>query len=396
MTGEIIDHAAAFVLVIITFTASIAAFNGIVVAGLNYLQLRDVSIAASDLIDNMLLTPGSPSNWGQLNSQPLAFGLQNPGFKSYSLSPFDPLRMMQPSGTILVSGVNYSTFVLPGGETMFQPTLSLVTYSTALKISGLNGLYGFRLNLAPTLNVTITPTSMNPLTFTISVSGPGGPTYNAIIGFTVFYIPSNVNTNNVPPVYTLFTKVTTNTLGQATVSFPFDGSTTAYNGLATISAGGLLATGSISNTNFSQVKMWPVINNISNGTGEMIHQCTYQNNPPCGKYFYNASLYIPASDGTLQPIQITGGTGSVTPGSPGVFQFPLNQPGIVVVGYDGPGLSKGAGFFILPWGANTLGLSLTFGNNPPSTPAVASVRRAALMGLMHYQAVLTLWKSTTG
>ncbi len=393
MTGQIIDTSVAFIAFILIFMVTLATFNGIVVSGLNYVNLRQVTLVANDLIDNMLLTPGSPSNWGQLNAQPSAFGLQNPGFKAYSISPFDPLRMMQPNGTVVVNGTSYSTFILPGGQTMWQPTLSLVTYSTAQQLLGLSGSYGFRLALTPTLSVTITPTNQNPLTLNMSVSAPGGPVYKANIGFTLFYIPSNVTGNNPPPVFSFFAKVSTDTLGRATVSFPFDASTTAYQGIATVSAGGMLATQMIGNTDFSQVKMFPVLQNISTGAGKMIHQCTYQNNPPCGIYNYNATLYIPAADGSLQAISLGSGTGSVTPGLPGAFQFPLGQPGIVVIGFNGPGLAKKAGFFVLPWGYNTLSLSLFFGGIPPTVEVVASVRRAALMGNIHYQVVLTVWKA---
>ncbi len=351
-------------------------------------------MVAADLIDNLLLTPGSPSNWGQLNSQPVAFGLQNPGFNSYSLSPFDPLRMMSPNGTILVNNVNYSMFILPNGETMLQPTLSLVNYTTVQRIAGLQGLYGFRLTLAPTLNVTITPTSQNPLTLNLTVAGPGGPAYLANVGFTLFYIPSNQNQNKPPTIYSLFSKVTTDALGRASVSFPFDATSTAYNGIASVSAGGILSTQTIGNTNFSQVKVWPVLQNITTGAGVMIHECTYQIVPPCGKYFYNASLYLVNGDGSLTSVQLTGGAGSVTPGQNGQFTFPLGQPGIVVIGFDGNGVSKGAGFFILPWGYQTAGLTLKFGGNPTQQQAVASVRRAALMGTMHYQVILTLWQGS--
>ena len=392
MGGQIIDTTVAFIAFILIFVVTLATFNSIVISGLNYVNLRQVTLVANDLIDNMLLTPGSPANWGQLNVQPSAFGLQNPGFKAYSLSPFDPLRMMQPNGTIIVNGVSYSTFILPGGQTMWQPTTSLVNYTTAQKLLGLSGTYGFKITLTPTLTVTITPTNQNPLTLNMTVSAPGGPVYNANIGFTLFYIPSNVNGNNPPPVYSFFAKFPTDTLGHATVLFPFDASTTAYSGIATVAAGGILATQMIGNTDFSQVKMFPVLQNIATGAGLMIHQCTYQNNPPCGIYNYNASLYIPAADGSLQQISLGGGTGSVTPGQPGAFQFPLGQPGIVIIGFNGPGLAKKAGFFVLPWGYNTLSLSLFFGGTPSTVRVVASVRRAALMGTIHYQAVLTLWK----
>ena len=396
MTGQIIDHAVSFIAFILIFMVTLGAFNGIIVQGLNYVNLRQTTLVANDLIDNMLLTPGSPANWGQMNVQPSAFGLQNPGFKAYSISPFDPLRMMQPNGTIIVNGVSYSTFILPGGQTMWQPTTALVNYTTAQQLLGLSGSYGFRLTVTPTLTVAVTTTNLNPLTLSISVTAPGGPVYNANIGFTLFYIPStNLNGNNPPPVYSFFAKFTTNTVGQATVTFPFDSTSTAFSGIATVSAGGMLATQMIGNTNFSQVKMFPVLQNIATGAGEMIHECTYQNNPPCGIYNYNASLYIPAADGSLQQISLGGGTGSVTPGQPGAFQFPLGQPGIVVIGFKGPGLAKGAGFFVLPWGYNTLSLSLFFGGTPPTVEVVASVRRAALMGTIHYQVVLTVWKASS-
>src|SRR5208283_2771788 len=155
-----------------------------------YQQNQGVAAKCSDLLDTMLLNLGSPSNWGQGNSTPTSFGVQDPEFTEYELSAFSLMRLNSATGSLVeydkTSPSIYYNKLTPGfGTFLLTPNAEAVNYSTAQEMLGINSTYGFQLTLTPDITVSIADATPNPtsspLDLSISAMGTGFPFAGASI-----------------------------------------------------------------------------------------------------------------------------------------------------------------------------------------------------------------------
>ena len=121
-----------------------------------YQQHRAIATKCSDLLDDILLNPGSPSSWGQESTYPNGFGLQDPEFTQYQLSTFSLMRLSSSTGNTVTYGkagqdVTYESITDGFGNSLIMPHSELVNYSSALNLLGINNTYGFQLSLTPIL-----------------------------------------------------------------------------------------------------------------------------------------------------------------------------------------------------------------------------------------------------
>lgn len=92
MAGATIDHLVSLIVLLGAILLFIGLFNQTLQTAVSYQRHRNLATKCSDLLDNMLLNPGSPldSNsttfWGRTNSTPTSFGLQDPEFTQYELA----------------------------------------------------------------------------------------------------------------------------------------------------------------------------------------------------------------------------------------------------------------------------------------------------------------------
>ena len=101
MSGVSIDHIISIIVFLVAIVLFVSLFGQIVQPAVTYQQNQAVATKCSDLLDTMLLNPGSPSNWGQENSTPTYFGVQDPEFTQYQLSPFSLMRLSSAQETSL-------------------------------------------------------------------------------------------------------------------------------------------------------------------------------------------------------------------------------------------------------------------------------------------------------
>ncbi len=94
MTGVTIDHLVATTVFIAAILLFVGLFTQTLQSAILYQQNRHVSFKASDLLDNILLSPGHPYNWGKTNLTLSIFGLQEPGKSGYIVSPFALMRLI--------------------------------------------------------------------------------------------------------------------------------------------------------------------------------------------------------------------------------------------------------------------------------------------------------------
>ena len=187
MAGASIDHLVSLIIFISAMMLFIGMFSQTIQTGVTYQLHRAVASKCSDLLDNMLLSPGIPPEWGQTSDAPEGFGLQAVEFTQYQLSPFSLMRLRSLAGTPVnysMTGQTYSNITMGFGQSLLVPYSETVDYSTASRLLGINGTYGFSLTLTPIVKVTISQTQANPfLVLSIAVSGPGFPLANANIDY---------------------------------------------------------------------------------------------------------------------------------------------------------------------------------------------------------------------
>ncbi|MGQ9743585.1 MAG: hypothetical protein ACUVQW_03110, partial [Candidatus Bathycorpusculaceae bacterium] len=99
MAGSTIDHLVSVTVFLGAILLFISLFNQTIQTAILYQRHRYLATKCSDLLDNMLLNPGVPENWGKSNVTPYGFGLQDPEFTQYKLSPFSLMRLQSLTGT---------------------------------------------------------------------------------------------------------------------------------------------------------------------------------------------------------------------------------------------------------------------------------------------------------
>jgi hypothetical protein len=388
----------------------IGLFNQTIQTAILYQHHRSIATKCSDLLDNMLLNPGNPLDWGKNNCTPTGFGLQDPEFMQYRLSSFSLMRLLSSSGNRVYysqTGKWYSnvSWGIGGGYFLLQES-ECINYSTASKLLGTNGTYGFQLTITPTLTVDITEVQTNPLKLKIRVEGPGSPLSGANLTYLIFWAnTTNPDPDSGAPILNFTSSILradflkTDSLGIAYVEFssdPYlrvDNNRTAYTFIVKAHVGGLYGVGYKSReTITSSGNIIPFVESYQNGTVLLAHK--FGKNDPTGNQgavFFNATFCILPESFSPILFEIENSSGHVNYGQEKPYQrinIPTSNPGFLVVAY-----RKGNqyGMVVMPWGIGAIGISVVFGGDPSGKEWVATDMRQVLVNNIAYQAKLALW-----
>lgn len=396
MTGVTIDHLASLVVLVSVLLGSIVAYSQIMGAAVTYQQNHQVAMKTAELA-NTLLSPGYPNNWGQSNSAPLAFGLQDPEAGGYSLSPFSLQRLLSSQNQVYYSKTKmwYSNSSLGRGGSLLVPVNNAVNYTTAAKLLGVNGTYGFRLTIMPTLNVSISEERLNPLRLKVGVRGPGLALSGAPLNYFLYHAILNPHADS--PLIEVLPPGTsqTNSTGSAYLDFPIDGSQFAYSIIVYAHLSGLVGIGYYSHITMTQNKyIVPLIQNFEQGKVLLAHN--WDINPPGvddATLYYNATFLVLSETLELTQLQITNSSGTVNYGAYQQVQIPANATtGILLAAYR---KENEYGIAMMPWGVSALGFSTVFGGDPSGTDWVATDLRQVTVSKISYQVKVAVW-STKG
>jgi hypothetical protein len=184
--GATIDHIAAIIIFLVAILLFVNLFSQNLQTAILYQQTGQSAMEASDLLDSISLSPGSLGSgtpyWGTNGtiSNLAVFGLQDPTQQGYVIDPFSLMRLnASNTGTPshpFFNGVSYNNVTIaPSGGYLFVPISSVVSYTTAAKLLGVNGSYGFQLDVIPTLNISMSCMNPNPLQIRVTVTGSGLP-----------------------------------------------------------------------------------------------------------------------------------------------------------------------------------------------------------------------------
>ncbi|RLI43375.1 hypothetical protein DRO59_01145 [Candidatus Bathyarchaeota archaeon] len=413
MAGATIDHLVSVMVFLGALALFVGLFNQTIQTAIIYQRHRYLATKCSDLLDNMLLNPGYPENWGRSNCTPASFGLQDPEFTQYRLSSFSLMRLLSSAGDRVYYekiGKWYSnvSWGFGGGYLLLQES-ECVNYSTASKLLGVNGTYGFQLTITPTVNINIVEDIQvtDHLRLNITVMGQGSPLTWVPIEYFIYWVRSEHELG----FWRNITKA--DALGFACLDFDgksgmpkidVSGNKTAYLFVARVNLGGLRGVGYLSREITTRAgNIIPFIESYEDGIILLAHK--WGKNDPgkeCrGALHFNATFYVlPDNFAPIKSdvLNITGGPWLVNYGRGKPFyavQIPpdaLSEVGFLVVTYwreDEDGFEWG--MVVMPWGIGTFGLSVVFGGDPSGREWVATDMRQVIVNGVAYQAKLLLW-----
>ena len=144
-----LDHMVAVTVFLAATLLFIGLFNQTIQTATIYQQNRATANKASDLLDNILLNPGIPTNWGQNDENITGFGIQDPEFTQYKISPFSLMRLASTTQTPVYypkTGIEYNNITIGSKNFLLVSNNSALDYSTVSNLLGINNIYGFQLS----------------------------------------------------------------------------------------------------------------------------------------------------------------------------------------------------------------------------------------------------------
>jgi hypothetical protein len=403
MVSSTIDHMVAVTIFLAATLLFIGLFNQTIQTAVLYQNHRATATKASDLLDIMMLNPGAPIDWGQKVGAPSGFGLQDPEFTQYVLNPFSLTRLNPLYGTPVyysktnnATGMNYGNLSMNAGSYLMMPYSTVLNYTTASKLLGVNGTYGFQLTLTPIIDITVKQTQTNPLRLSINVQGTGFPLANAQVNYYLVLASLTSGGLNCPGYTSITGTVITDTQGSASVQFTnITSSNPTYVFVAYAHLSGINGIGYCVNSASQDQSIIPFIGDLSQRTVLLAHNLDVNNfGTPVDEssISYNATMLILTEDFNLRelPLQYSSGNVTTGPGYPyGEITVPSYNSGILIVTYNSSTVNSGIA--IMPWGLGSLACSLTFGGDPSNQEWVSTDMRQVVVGNIAYQAKLAVW-----
>ncbi len=402
MASAAVDHMISLIIFMSAVLIFIGLFSQTMQTGVTYERHRDLSTKTSDLLDTILLSPGLPSNWAKTDSAIGGFGLQDPDYSQYKLSPYSSIRLYSTTqSSVYYPRTNsyYSNNTVGFGSYLLTPSAKSISYSTASKLLGINGTYGFQLTLTPTMTVSIEKTSVGaPLRLTVAVAGSASQIANAPLSYTLLLVSHN--TNDYPSYTTVEGLTATDSAGSAQLVFSgVDGESQTYALIAYSYLSGLKGTGCYVHVPPSVTKtVVPLVDSFENRNILLAHEDSVgqpSGSPQYSELKYTATFAILAEDYSLRDVSLgqSTSTGTLIYGGVSEQEFSSitvpNNDGILIVTYKDT--SDGYGIVLMPWGLGSLGFPLTFGGSSQGRDWVTTDIRQVSIGDISYLAKLELW-----
>jgi hypothetical protein len=402
MASAAVDHMISLIIFMSAVLIFIGLFSNTMQTGVTYERHRDLSTKTSDLLDTILLNPGMPSNWAKTDSAIAGFGLQDPQYSKYKLSPYSPMRLYSTSQSPVYyprTHAYYSNNTAGFGSYLLMPSEKSLSYSTVTKLLGINGTYGFQLTLTPTMNVTVEKTSVGaPLRLSVVVTGTASSVANAPLSYTLLLVSHS--TDDYPSYTTVEGLTSTDSVGSAQLVFSgVDGESQTYALIVYSYLSGLKGTGCYVHVPPSVTKtVVPLVDSFQNRNILLAHGDSVgqpSGSPQYSELKYTASFAILAEDYSIRDVSLdqSSSTGTLIYGSDSEQEFSSiivpNNDGILIVTYkDAAG---GYGVVLMPWGLGSLGFQLTFGGSSQGRDWVTTDIRQVSIGDISYLAKLELW-----
>ncbi len=397
MVSSTIDHLVAVTIFLAATLIFIGLFSQTVQTAVIYQNHRSLATRASDLVDSILLNPGTPFNWGLTDSNTTGFGLQDPEFTQYRLSPFSLMRLTS-SGTPVYypkTGEYYSNTTIGSQNFLLISNDTTIDYVQAARNLGINGSYGFQLSLTPIVSVEVTEiTPASPLSFQVDVQGTGLPLADANLTYCLLTVDLNGGDGSYPAFYTNYGTVQTDKKGSATLTFDqVKSDEVCYAIIVYAKLAGLEGVGYTERVTSEGQYAIPLIDSMEEGRILIAHSYDiHEGDQQAAEIKYNATFVFFSEDFNLQQIPLENAVGHVNygDGKPyDVINIPTDNPGILMISYR-KSATEG-GIIMMPWGISALSFPVSFGGEPAKQEWVATDLRQVMVGNIAYQAKISVW-----
>ena len=407
MTGATIDHMISVTILIAALLVAMMTFNGLFASAVDYDRNRQVANKAIDIMNTICLSPGSPPDWGETNDTLLGFGLQDPDVGGYALSPYSIMRLSTSNssgGSQIVyypkTGLYYNNLSANYGHGVLTPLGDCINYTDAAELLGLNGKYGFSIDIEPILEVSISQVPVSPpqnhLILKVDVRGSGLPLSGATLNYNLFHAQQG----STYPIMTAYSGVNqTDSSGSAVIEFEdVDESNDAYSFIVYVSIGGVTGNGYYTHNTLDDDHQLvvPFIQDYDQGIVLIAHSWDVQGagEPPVPEVKYNATFFALTSDFQLQPIEIENSTGHLLYGEGNPYfttQLPVSEVGLLIISYKRDATRLGT--VIMPWGVGTLAVIASFdgGFGSSGYDFVATELRQVTIDGISYQVKVSTW-----
>ncbi|MCK4320490.1 hypothetical protein KAW11_02645, partial [Candidatus Bathyarchaeota archaeon] len=303
MTGPTIDHMISVVVFLGAMLLFIGLFNQTIQTAILYQRHRYLATKCSDLLDNVLLNPGYPLDWGTSNSTPTSFGLQAPEFAQYRLSPFSLMRLRSSTGEPVnypKTGLTYSNISMGSGF-LLVPFTEVINYSTAAKLLGINNTYGFQLTITPIITVSIKESQpKKPLILSVNVAGMGFPLANATVSYCFLTVREGGGGGPFPSYTMEYDTGFTDEKGSVILSFPTVTTDVSYVLIVYAHLSGLLGVGYYEHATYENNYVVPLIENLEERRVLIAHSWDIHGSGDPAQIAYNATFVLLTSDFTLR------------------------------------------------------------------------------------------------
>jgi hypothetical protein len=404
VAGATIDHMISVTILIAALLVAMTTFNGMFASAIAYERNRQVSTKAIDLMNTVCLSPGNPADWGETNSSILGFGLQDPEAGGYALSPYSLMRLKSTSNDSQLvyyskTGLSYVNISAHSGNSILTYVGDTVNYTTASELLGIKGTYGFKVDVIPTLNISISQVPASPpqnhLILKVETRGTGVPLGGATLNYYLFQVESGGG-GSYPSINTYSGSAITESFGSALIEFPdVHESNDPYTFTVYASLSGVQGVGYYSHDTLDGHKLVvPFIQDFSQGTVIIAHSFDVHNytETPVPEVKYNATFFVLNPDYQLHEVQIENSTDHLVYGEGNPYfttQLPVSEVGILFISYRRDANRMGS--VMLPWGIGTLGVSGSFGGDPTGYGFVATELRQVRINGISYQVKLSAW-----
>jgi hypothetical protein len=413
MPEATIDHMVALTVFLAALLLFITLFNQTLQTAILYQQHSYIASKCTDMLDSILLNPGYPTYWGAGNITPSSFGLQDPEFTQYRLSPFSLMRLAaleNKNTSVYYSGTNmwnstpvyysetnmwYSNVTIGFGNYLLVPYNEAMNYTTVAQLLGTNNSFGFQLTIQPIVTVSVSEYKpSNPLIMTVNVSGNGFPLSRANLSYCLF----TADLQGSSPSYAISSPpspVITDDQGFALLRFPqIQDPDAVYALIVYAHLSGLTGVGYYQRVSSDKQYIVPFVNDFASGSIILAHSYDIHDfGPPNAELTYNATYVILTQDFTLREMPMDNATGKVNYGSTmfpyGNLTIPTSNPGILVVTYR-KSATEG-GIILMPWGISSMAFPIVFGDTTTGREWIATDTRQVIVNGIAYQAKLALW-----
>jgi len=396
MTGATIDHMISLTILIAALLVAMTMYNGMFASAIDYDRNRQVATKTVDLMNTICLSPGSPTDWGTTNSSVFGFGLQDPQAGGYALSPYSLMRLRTSNDSQLVEypkmpGVFYNNLSASYGHGVFIPVSDCVNYTDVAELLGINGKYGFNIDIVPTLDVSVSQVSEdNYLILEVDVSGSGLPLSGATLNYHLFHVDG---LSTVP--YSGVTQ--TDSSGQSLIEFGAIDWDEAYSFTVYVNIGGVNGVGyytqNTADSDFQYVV--PLIQEYADGEIIIAHAWDiFEDAGINAAVQVNTTFFVLTSDFQFQEVDLGFNATLLNYGDGNPYfttQIPTSEVGLLVITYEKA--TNKVGSVIVPWGIGTLGVHVSFAGSYGSTGYgfVATEFRQVTIDGISYQVKVSAW-----